>query len=203
MIRTSINNVDFADVIHAVGLFDDYDRLWVVCGGWAIDLFLNRITRPHKDVDFAVLRKDQLIIQEYLLSRGWILEKAVSGELVPWQQCEWIDLPVHTIWCKNPKAFPDFIELLFNEVDSTDFLFRRDTSITLPIEKMILLSASGIPILAPEIVLLYKSVRPEDPSAVADFKNVLPQLFSGAWNLLVNASDQLYSDHVWLKDLLK
>jgi hypothetical protein len=195
--------LDLEFVLEATKILADYDRPWAVCGGWALDLFLNRVTRPHKDVDFAVLRKDQLGIQEYLLSRGWTLEKAVSGELLPWRMGEWIDLPVHTIWCKNPKASPDFIELLFNEVDSTDFLFRRDTSITLPIEKMILSSALGIPILAPEIVLLYKSVKPEDPSASADFRNVLPELSSESRNWLAIALDKLYTGHVWLKDFLK
>lgn len=132
---------DFGDVIQATKLLAAYDRPWGVCGGWAIDLFLNRVTRPHKDVDFAVLRKDQFVIQEYLLSRSWTLEKAVSGQLIPWQKSEWIDLPVHTIWCKNPTASPDFIELLFNEVDEVNFHFRRDTTITLPLEKMIVLSS--------------------------------------------------------------
>lgn len=30
---------------------------WGFCGGWAIDLALNHITRPHKDVDVAILRR--------------------------------------------------------------------------------------------------------------------------------------------------
>ena len=109
---------------------------------------------------------------------------------------------VHTIWCRNPKV-TDFIELLFNKVDSTDFLFRRDMSITLPFEKMILLSVLGIPLLAPEIVLLYKSVKPDDPSAAADFRNALPELSSGSRDWLVNALEKMYKHHAWLKDLLK
>ena len=193
---------DFRELIYAVKLFEDYDSPWAICGGWAIDLFLNRVTRPHKDVDFAVLRKDQLVIQEYLLSRGWTLEEAVNGKLIPWQKGEWIDLPVHTIWCKHPSARPDFIELLFNEVDKTNFCFRRDTSITVPLEKMIMSSVLGIPRLAPEIVLLYKSIKPEAPSVAADFRNALPGLPSEARNWLITALKKLYSDHVWLKDLL-
>src|SRR4030095_1337100 len=95
--------------------------------------------------------------QDYLLSRGWTLEKAVSGQLFPWQPGEWIDLPIHVVWCKKDDAVPDCVELLFNEVDERNFCYRKDTSITLPLEKMITSSPSGIPILAPEIVLLYKS----------------------------------------------
>ena len=196
-----MDDANFSDVFQAVKLLADYDRLWAVCGGWAIDLFLNRVTRSHKDVDFAVLRKDQLIMQEYLLSRGWSLEKAVCGQLVPWQRSEWIDLPVHVIWCKNSKASPDFIELLFNEVDEVSFRFHRNTSITLPLEKMIISSALGVPILAPEIVVLYKSSQPEDSSAVTDFENVLPELSSQARTWLAAALSKVKSNHVWLKNL--
>ena len=196
-----MNDADFSNVIQAVRLFADYDRPWAVCGGWAIDLFLNRITRSHKDVDFVILRRDQLVIQEHLLSRGWFLEKAVNGQLVPWQIGEWIDLPVHTILCKYPKASPDLVELLFNEVDEVNFFFRRNHSITLPLGKMIISTASGIPILAPEIVLLYKSANPEDPSAGIDFKNVLPELSPETCDWLADALRKLYPIHIWLEDL--
>lgn len=197
-----MSNDDFGDVLQAVKLLGDYDRPWAVCGGWALDLFLNRVTRPHKDVDFVVLRKDQFIIQEYLSSRDWTLEKAVSGKLIPWHKGEWIDLPIHTIWCKNPKASPDFVELLFNEVDEANLHFRRDTSITLPLEKMIVSSAAGIPILAPEIVLLYKSKNVEASPYVGEFKKVLPNLSDEARDWFAAALKKLYRNHVWLEDLV-
>jgi hypothetical protein len=179
----------------------DYEKPWAVCGGWAIDLFLGRVTRAHKDVDLVVLRREQLIIQGYLLSRGWTLEKAVSGQLVPWQPGEWIDLPVHVIWCRNSGTSPDFIELVFNEVSDTNFLFRRNLSITLPVERMIILSAIGIPILAPEIVLLYKSPKPEDSVAASDFKNVLPGLSFERRDWLEASLKKLHPGHTWLKYL--
>ena len=53
---------EFDDVIQATKIFAEYDRPWAVCGGWGIDLFLNRVTRPHEDVDFAVLRKDAWLV---------------------------------------------------------------------------------------------------------------------------------------------
>jgi hypothetical protein len=31
---------------------------WWVAGGWALDLFLGRQTRPHKDLDVGILRKN-------------------------------------------------------------------------------------------------------------------------------------------------
>lgn len=196
-----MNDADFEIVRSAVRNFDDYLLPWAVCGGWAVDLFLDRITRPHKDVDFVVFRRDQLVIQEHLLARGWTLEKAANGQLIPWAPNEWISLPVHVIWCKNPKRSPDFIELLFNDVDEVNFYHRRDASITLPAGKMIVPSPSGVPILAPEIVLLYKSGRPEDESAATDFRNLSAWLSRDACNWLATALRKSDPGHVWLEAL--
>lgn len=196
-----MSDADFEDVRKAVRSFESYPLPWAACGGWAVDLFLNRITRPHKDVDFAVLRRDQLVLQKHLLSQGWTLEKAARGEPSPWAPNEWIDLPVHVIWCKDPGRCPDFIELLFNDVDEVNFYYRRDASITLPVERMIVPSPSGIPILAPEIVLLYKSGRPEDQPAAMDFKNVSLRLSRDAGFWLAAALRKLNPDHIWLKAL--
>jgi hypothetical protein len=37
----------------------DFDALWWVAGGWALDLWMERQTRPHQDVDIMILRGDQ------------------------------------------------------------------------------------------------------------------------------------------------
>jgi hypothetical protein len=133
--------------------------------------------------------------------QGWTLEKAIQGQLIPWQKGEWIDSPVHIIWCKNPNASPDFIELLFDEVENNHFLYRRDISITLPYEKMIISSLAGIPVLASELVLLYKSVRPEDSSVASDFQNVSPRLSFESRNWLTAALRKLNPKHLWLENL--
>jgi len=44
---------------------------WWICGGWALDLFLNSETRRHDDLDVAVLRRDQAELYRYL--RDWDL----------------------------------------------------------------------------------------------------------------------------------
>ncbi|MCL4541605.1 MAG: hypothetical protein M1396_04620 [Chloroflexi bacterium] len=49
----------FTAVRPVATLLTDFDRPWFIAGGWAIDLFLGRQTRAHKDVEIAVLRQDQ------------------------------------------------------------------------------------------------------------------------------------------------
>jgi hypothetical protein len=50
---------------------------WFVAGGWAIDLFLEKTTRPHEDIEIAIFRKNQLALQDYL--DGWLLKKAETA----------------------------------------------------------------------------------------------------------------------------
>jgi len=52
---------------------------WAVAGGWAIDLYLGRVTRQHADVDIAVWRDEQLRLREALPE--WRFSIADSGQL--------------------------------------------------------------------------------------------------------------------------
>src|SRR4051812_24187898 len=55
---------------------------WGVAGGWAIDLALGAVTRPHADVDLAVFRDDQHAVRAAL--PAWRFETVRDGALVPW-----------------------------------------------------------------------------------------------------------------------
>ena len=176
---------------------------WGFCGGWAIDLFLNRITRPHKDVDVAILRADQCTVFNFLHQRGWALEKAVDGSLIPLKEHELLVLPIHTVWCRNIRFQPDFLELLLNEHEGNHFLFRRNRSIRYPLNQAFLISPSGFPILAPEIALLYKSNNLQDAENRSDFQFVLPALNTERKQWLAQALHILSPTHEWLHDLAK
>ena len=172
---------------------------WYVCGGWALDLFLGRVTRAHKDVDVAVARRDQLEVQDYLRRRGWRLEKAAGGELSPWAEGERLELPLHGVWCRNEAHDPAFFELLLNEVDDELFRFRRDQSVTLPRARMSFASSSGLPVLAPEVVLLYKSNSPGEYAA--DFRAAAPSLSGESRAWLKGALAQVSPGHPWADEL--
>ncbi len=146
---------------------------WAVAGGWAIDLSLDRVTRPHGDVELAVFRADQHLLHDHF--RGWTFEKIVDGRRLPWQRGEEVSLPVHEIHARSPDDPRRSIELLLNERAADHWVFRRDPRVTLPLERAILTSPRGLPILSPAIVLLYKS---KDPRAKdeADFRVARPAL---------------------------
>jgi hypothetical protein len=182
-------------------LMAEYSHQWGICGGWAIDLFLNRVTRPHKDVEIAVLRRDQLAVQAHLRARGWTMEKAIENGFEPWREGEYIELPVHGIWCRNPDHDPDFLEVLLNEADQARFLFRRDPSVTLDLRRAFVVTESGLPVLAPEIVLLYKAKPIGHEANDADFRACLGRLDAVRRAWLERALQRVYPEHPWLDRL--
>ena len=83
------------EIRETVEMMTGFPGTWCIAGGWAIDLFLGEVTRPHRDVDLAIYRKDQWAIREHF--RGWRIQKVVGGQLVDWPPAEWLDPPVHEI----------------------------------------------------------------------------------------------------------
>ena len=179
-----------------LSLLNGFDRLWWVAGGWAVDLFVRRLTRPHKDIEIALFRHDQSALQEYLA--GWSLRKVVDHRLIPWLPGELLTLPVHEIHGRGPEA--QALEILLNEYDRGRWVFRRDPAITRPAKLIYARSAEGVPFLRPEIVLLYKSNDPQ-PDYQADFEQAVPLLDpeSRAW--LAVALQRHRPGHRWLCDL--
>jgi hypothetical protein len=175
---------------------------WGFCGGWAIDLYLNRITRSHKDVDIAILRAEQRLLFAFLRQQGWALEQAVDGKLQPFQEDEYLTLPIHTIWCWKTNYHPAFLEVLLNESDQDQLVFRRDLRVRCLLNEAFVLAPSGLPILAPEIVLLYKSNAPSSLKNGMDFQSVLPWLDAQRRHWLAKALCTLTPGHTWLKDLV-
>lgn len=182
-------------------LLSDFDERWAFCGGWAIDLVLNRITREHKDVDMMLFREQQLVMQKYLFERGWKLKYAHGGQLFRWKDGEFLELPIHTIWCKHESHTPDFLEILLNEKDENHFVFRRDARIQRDLGKTFVETLSGLIALAPEIVLLYKSNNLAHADNQHDFTVGIKILSEEQRLWLYNALRILYGEHEWRERL--
>jgi hypothetical protein len=176
-------------------------RPWGFCGGWGLDLFLGRETRPHQDFDIAVFRQDQKAVHEHLTARSWTCRKVIDGNAVPWQKDEFNDLPCHEVWCHKASFDPPKFEMLLNESDRTHFIFRRDSSVRMPFDRAILKAACGLPVLAPEIILLYKSKDFESGNNVADFGKTVGQLDDDARQWLRAALGRQDPQHPWLRNL--
>lgn len=102
----------------------------------------------------------------------------------------------------------DFIELVFDTREGSNFILQDNPQITLPLHKAIL-CRDGIPYLAPEAVMFFKtdefsSTHPYlKPKTEADFKTIMPLLPEASRMWLLDAIDRAYPDgYPWLDGLL-
>ena len=169
---------------------------WWIAGGWALDLFLNDVSRAHTDLDVGVLRQDVADVLAAL--PGWEHFEAHDGTLARLTAGALPRPYVHSLWCRPASAADWTLEIMLDESEGGDWLFRRDPSIRRPLSTMTRLGAGGIRYLAPEVQLLYKSksVRPHDQ---ADFVRVMPRLGQEARSWLRGSLEKVSPDHAWLR----
>jgi len=102
----------------------------------------------------------------------------------------------------------EFIELEFDAREGGDYVARDNPRITRPLEKAILYR-DGIPYLAPEVILFYKSDKFSSehpnvkPKTDGDFNTIMPMLSEESRQWLLNAIDTAYpGGYEWLEATL-
>ncbi len=187
---------EFAVPQQVVTLMAGFEKPWGICGGWAIDLYLGKVTREHHDIEIAVFRKDQIAVQTHL--RDWYLTKVVSlaGQRDQWKEDEQLQPPIHEIHAQRPDTVLHHLEILLNESAGDHWQFRRDARVTRPLSMIWGYSDDGIPYMNPEIVLLYKAKKPT-PNDEADFTHVCTVLASEPRCWLKHALTTCYPGHRW------
>jgi hypothetical protein len=196
--------VTYADLLTVVHLLHDFPAPWYVSGGWALDALVGRATRPHEDVEIGIARQDQGYLHRHLAT--WQLYKVVhntsrnDADLLPWEPAERLELPVHQIVAQCPGATPPEFEFFLNEVWENEWQFRKERSIRRPLTASYLQTAQGIPVLAPELQLLYKATlhRPKDEH---DFQTALGSLGPDQRAWLKQALESFRPGDPWLDAL--
>ncbi len=179
-------------------LLNDFRQPWFVAGGWAIDLFIGDVTRVHKDIEITIFRKDQSRLREYLF--GWEFTKVINRKMEPWNENEWLELPIHEIHGHSKNILLSALEILLNESSRCEWRFRRNFAIGRPLSMIGLRSDIGVPFLAPEIVLLYKAKNPRSKDE-DDFHRVCKLLNEERQVWLKQAITVCHPRHHWLKEL--
>ena len=176
-------------------MLEDFTGWWM-CGGWSLDLWLGRVTRPHGDTDIGCLRADVDRLCRHLWN--WEIYTAHKGTLTP------IDGPVpaavHSLWMRQPGSSTWDLQVMIEESDGARWTYRRDPRITRPVHAITWRTPAGLRVLQPEIQLLYKAKLPRARDRV-DFARVMPRLDARARDWLVRALETLYPGHVWLRRL--
>lgn len=177
-------------------LMKGFNKTWFIAGGWAIDLFIGKKTREHKDLEIALFRKDQLNLKSYL--KEWGFKKVIKGALYEWEN-EFLELPIHELYATN-KVNGDGIEVLLNETKGHNWAFRRDLRISYPLNSVWSYSETGIPYLNPEIVLLYKAKNSREKDH-QDFMIIKDYLTNDKRRWLRHALELHEPEHKWIKFL--
>ncbi|MGB9358972.1 MAG: amino acid transporter [Acidimicrobiia bacterium] len=201
-----MNRAAPADFDRLADLLKPVDGLsvpWCVAGGWAIDLWVETATRSHHDVDLLVARDDQRAVYDHFSDRDMVKviphpEGLVGkGTLVTWNGGR-IELPVHQVFADAANG--DRIEVLFGEIENGVWRYRRNLEVSLSLDRLIVTGPTGIPALAPEVVMLFKAPlqRPWDE---ADFVTVAPLLPDDRQAWLVDAIERSHPDNPWIERL--
>lgn len=162
-----------------------------IAGGWAVDLRLGFLSRPHKDIEIAVDRREQALLLELpLLER---IEYAHGGQLFRWAGEAPLLPPIHELYAFFKDGFT--LEVLLNEFDGNDWLYRRNAHVKLEYARF--LRGAALPAV---VTLLYKSKHPR-PQDEKDFESLLPMLDNGDRLWLREAIARDYPRHHWIEPL--
>lgn len=207
-----MNSDTFRQVLTTGEVLVNLDKPWYVAGGWAIDLYLLECMRDHKDVDIAIFRRDQVAFQEYLIDRAWKLSRYVgdSGALQTMAVSQHLELPDRGVHAEPPTGDLPEIDILLSETNDGHWWYHADPRITHPLRTIGFSSRLGLPILAPEIVLLFKArhLYQQDDDSLrhrqadeGDFREIHGALTAEQRAWLGWAIRLLYPNHPWLGQL--
>ncbi|GAB3597354.1 hypothetical protein GCM10027446_25300 [Angustibacter peucedani] len=166
---------------------------WYVAGGWALDLFRGEQTREHEDLEIACPAAGFAEIAGRFDEVDWYVVGAGH---------RWPVSPVslaftHQTWACERGSGTYRLDVFREPHDGEQWICRRDASIRRPYVELVRRTASGVPYLRPEVVLLFKAkaVREKDQR---DLDGALPLLDDGACGWLRWALGRAHPGHPWL-----
>lgn len=169
---------------------------WWIAGGWAIDLFVERVSREHEDLDVGVFSRDLSALRSAL--PGWQVFEAKDGTLSELPAEVAPRSEVHSLWCRRDTTSPWELEIMLETSSGSEWIYRRDARVNRPLHTAFRLSSCGLRYLAPEVQLLYKSKRAR-PRDDADLRTALPLLSQDQRMWLKNALTTADPNHAWVE----
>ena len=165
---------------------------WWVSGGLALELWTGRSWRAHGDVDIGIVRADFPRVAAAL--DGYALFVAASGKLSPYEgQALASRRHENNVWARDPVTELWQLDVQLGEGDATHWIYRRDSSVRRPWPTAVLADRNGVPYLAPDLQLLFKSKQPRAKDH-EDAAQVIPAL---AVEQRAFLRAQLATDHPW------
>jgi hypothetical protein len=190
-----------------------YPRPWALCGGWAIDAWLGRLTREHGDVDLSVFDADHKELFGHL--DGWQLIPHSSviddGSTGLWDGGR-LPVPSH-IHARAPQdagPLPEdgvcepakgwWLDIQIDAAEGDAWVVRREPLITARLADAIRPTPWGAPAVTPEVLLFFKAGLPRRRDW-QDFVAFLPHLDGAQIAWLHDAIGRAYPEHPWIDAL--
>jgi hypothetical protein len=112
---------------------------------------------------------------------------------VPWAGKK-LELPEHQLMARRDGRE---VEFFLNERDGDVWVSRRDPRIRMPVGDLVTVSERwGVPIIAPEVQLLYKAKYVRDKDR-ADYQNAMERMSRGRKGWLKDAVEMVHPGHEW------
>ena len=112
---------------------------------------------------------------------------------------DWSPPGVAAVQIQARNQFAEF-DLFLEDVDDGIWHYRRDHNRTLPATRVIVISTSNIPVVRPEVQLLYMATS-TDPKNTADFAMAAPRLDNQAREWLRAELLVSHPGHQWIGEL--
>ena len=128
---------------------------------------------------------------------GWEFHAALQGSLKRLRAEEPPPREANSLWCNPLGATAWCVELLLEEREGADWIFRRCTRVRCPAASLALGDRAGARYLRPEIQLLYKA-KTSRPKDEADLAVLLPAVSSDARGWLSSALGEWEPGHPWI-----
>ena len=203
-------------------LLQGQDFSCAICGGFALDMFLGYESRRHGDIDVLAFWEDRETIITYMHSKGFLVYEMLGGGKVHritdirtqeklrknifccTEDCELVRLydteEQDVFWLDFQHiglTKLNYIEFLFNKKTVDAFVYLRDNRVRRELKKAVL-QKDGIPYLAPELCLLYKSTDVDREGYQQDFELTVERLNGEQRAWFENVMELLYPEgHKW------
>lgn len=187
---------DSLDPAGVADLMAEFPGPWWVVGGWAIEAFSGR-SRPHKDVDIVIFRRDLADFLELVGGRYHVWSVG-AGMLRPIT----VEFPephekAGQLWLRGHARAPWVLDCLLNDDRDGQWVSRRDPEHCAPLDQVTWLADDGIRYQNPEIVLRHKATFALAKDT-ADLAAALPLLSPDQRGWLRDAVRRSDRAHPWL-----